>query len=486
MSLYKITGPNAYGVPDEPVVLIKRAQKNSQVDVKNRSLRTHDRIKEALEKIQPLPGEELIHLIGMGSLEKFAFNLNGDGFPWKDLQRDHGTFVTHARWYYDHKSDDPRNSYGVVKWANCHDPMSRVELIVALNTTKEAADRNNGHIAERTLDLLHSGKGIDVSMGTGVPWDECNCCGNRASKRADYCRGFDEGGTCPGGGLYRNMGKVAMVKGSPKHVGAINRHLTFHDISDVSKSRGADRTAKVLGMLHKAAADGRIVSAAEAADLLNMRLPSYLKAPDPSWSEMALKLAAWESKLHAPEMWAKYALQPSPHVPGPECLTLEKFGDWLEGASRNYVVVPLGTFLDGVTYALKRAHSNEGVRREVQRELTGIFSRHFKNDSWTDLFDECILDHVPNTPSQAGKAWSVKHASAYGYDDRALQLRVGYGTLEKKSPESCFLKQGSSDAAAKVLANAYACYQVQTLASWPDKIRDRALPYVVASNWVKD
>lgn len=209
---------------------------------------------ELLAKIASMdvkPGEELVHLIALGSTEAYGPNRNGDGFSKEACRKYHPCFVKHAKVYRDHKNDDKSKSYGIVKASAFNEEMSRVELIVSLNRTKEAAKANNGLVADREMEKLASGKDIPWSMACSVPFDICSCCGNKAIKQSDYCLGKDEGGTCAAGGLRHNMGKIASVNGELKQLYAINTEPDFFDISHVFIP--ADRIAYSSGRLTKQA-----------------------------------------------------------------------------------------------------------------------------------------------------------------------------------------------------------------------------------------
>jgi hypothetical protein len=212
-----------------------------------------------------------IHLIAIGATEFYGPNRNGDGFKEATLRKYAHTFVTKpvtregAYFYRDHLNKNPLKSYGTVKAAFYHPAMHRVELLVALNGTKEAAERNNGLLADRELEKLardDDGDAFGVSMACRVPFDVCSGCGNRARHRGEYCTAR----TCKYGGLAEAITKVA-ADGHVLH--ADNPDPAFFDISHVY--RPADRTAYVMGMLKAA---GGVVLGHDHVDvgLLGQRL----------------------------------------------------------------------------------------------------------------------------------------------------------------------------------------------------------------------
>lgn len=485
----KIIAPGSYNFGEEPCVFIKRSSKGVVgKDLAELKSRTHPRIAEVMSKLAYKKDEELVHLIALGAFEYFSMNKNGDGFYKEALEDKHDTFVKHARFYRDHKSSDKLKSYGRPIWSTYYSPMHRVELIVALNSNKEAAERNNGLVADKEMEKLASGRSLAVSMGASVNYDVCSACGNQARSRSEYCRGESEGGKCRGGGLSSKMGQVVKLAGAAHALHAINpgKVLKFFDISHITTDRQADRTAYVLGQLAKTAADGRIVSGAELAEHLEVHTPDYLGVDNPDWVEAGIKLAAWERRfLGDADLAARYA-QAVPHQNPPKASdvrSLETFGDWLKGASQQHVIVPLGYFLDGLCEATGRELLPPQSKQAVHRDLFGIFDENSAKDTWTEVFNERILERMPNSASVSGRTWGEKYANAYGFSLQALQSRVGRSMLSTPVQRSCFRKQASSNPASSALAKAYACYQAQVLSSWSPEIRERALPYVVAQNW---
>lgn len=117
----------------------------------------------------PQPGEVYVHSIALGSHEKVGGNRNGDSYSDKMLGLDHRTFEKHARWYYNHKNDNPEKSYGVCKHAHYDPELGRVDVITALNGDKEAADRNGGLVAEKTLNKMASNIDVAVSQSCFPP-----------------------------------------------------------------------------------------------------------------------------------------------------------------------------------------------------------------------------------------------------------------------------------------------------------------------------
>lgn len=149
------------------------------VECATNGLRGHDRrqfLKRAshqflpyLERMQLKVGEVPVHLIALGAAEHYGPNRNGDAFKEVVCRSWCHTFEKFARWYRNHKNKDPQLSYGLVKAAIYNEAMHRVELLVALNATKEAALRNGGLVADQELEKLARDEMIPVSMACALP-----------------------------------------------------------------------------------------------------------------------------------------------------------------------------------------------------------------------------------------------------------------------------------------------------------------------------
>jgi len=263
MSMIKLFSAGGSYLGDEPAVQIVKMSSRGiigadRADFEKRAsadiLRDLDALREKIAS-----DETLIHLLAMGATEDYGANRNGDGFRRCTCKNYHPTFVKYARFYRNHKNKNPRKSYGHIVKSAWHDPMKRVELLVALNSSDAAARRNNGLVADREMEKLAMGKDIPVSMACKVAYDVCSYCGNKAPEVKDYCRGTHQGGMCKAGGLKDNIGALVEIDGGIHQLHADNPHPTFFDISNVI--RPADRIAYVTGALEKAAADrGGIVN----------------------------------------------------------------------------------------------------------------------------------------------------------------------------------------------------------------------------------
>jgi hypothetical protein len=185
----------------------------------------------------PARDKTAVHTIAMTASEKFGFNRNGDGWKRANLQRDHPTFITHAKVFRHHKNTPMDSSYGVVKAAVYNEDMDRVELLMELDNSKCAEE----------LSLLERNGSYPVSMACKIAHDVCSICSNKAKTPREYCWHVKEA-----------LGKIL---DDGRVVGVDNPNSTFFDISRVI--RPADRVAYTL----KKASTGVTGGAALAEEL---------------------------------------------------------------------------------------------------------------------------------------------------------------------------------------------------------------------------
>lgn len=245
---------------------------------------------DALTALEPLPDEPLVHLIALGTHETVGPNRNGDTFKLAACRRYHDTFRKHARLYYDHQNTDPSKSYGVIKAAWLNEPMGRIELIVGVNETKSAAQRNRGLVDNRFLAALEKNAGnVPVSMACSVDHDVCSSCGNKAASRRYYCTAD----TCKHGGCRDNLTKVS-EDGHMLHVD--NPHPKWFDISHVGTP--ADRIAYTIGRIGDRSSGVKKASATgvDPCDILPAWNNPSLSQTDRARLALA-KLAAAERRL---------------------------------------------------------------------------------------------------------------------------------------------------------------------------------------------
>ncbi len=209
-----------------------------------------------VEKLEPRDGMSAIYMVPISAMEVAGSNRNGDYWPEtgrkvrttdprepdhriqeveEGLKERHGTFVTHAHMYRDHDNDDPEKASGEIVAADYNEPMGRVEAIAFVDND----------IWDNDLHRLASNENTGVSMSARVPHDICIVCGNKASRRSDYCV------------HARHYMNAILSDGT--QVGVVNERPTFFDISGVRLN--ADRLGFALEHLkagpEKAASAGR-------------------------------------------------------------------------------------------------------------------------------------------------------------------------------------------------------------------------------------
>lgn len=453
----KVLPPGSYEYDEPPLALIKRSSCGVRGDdLSSLIKRSSHELVSRVRDMPMLPGEELIHLIAMGATEKTGCNKNGDGFFAADCRVDHPTFKKYARFYRQHRNKDPRISYGIVKDSCFNEAMQRIELIVGLNATKEAADRNNGLVADKELEKLARDEDVPVSMSCVLPFDICSGCNNKARSRAEYC----DARMCKYGGLKENITKIA-EDGHQLH--AINRGCRHFDISHVG--RQADRIAQTLGLL-KLAGSNRVVSGAEMAELLGDivnedAIVSMLPQSNSKEARVVARLAEMEKAAATADSIVRRAVAVNSGSIGavPTTGTIQ---EKLAALQNKQILLPLEQFVDLV---LQR----EGAHREhcdaiakAAASLPRGFTAMLASESFSDLLENNPYRATAQHPPALEK-WANSLRNSYGIDASSLQRR--FLTHAVRYNDSPPIKQASQDAASDVLARSYLLYQLSFVAA---------------------
>jgi hypothetical protein len=424
---------------------------------------------EQLLHIKTAADEPLVHLLAMGATEGVGPNRNGDGFLAAMLRRCHPTFVKHARFYRDHQNKDPSKSYGIVKASAYNEAMRRVELLVALNGSKEAARRNGGLVADKELEKLAKNEELPVSMAIRVPFDQCSWCYNKAATRAEYCNHIDHGGHCKAGGLKHHIGElVEMEKDGQSvlhHLHADNPDGTFFDISHVF--RPADRIAYVTGLLKAASAS--CISGAELAERLGVTMPYDLciEARHPAIVRRMLKAAHQLVDMEQQDVDMAFAasVHSEAALPTLPPLFQEKFASVLRALTDVRICWPLEQFLSAML-----GGNSEKIAGAIRPHLPGIYSRLIARPDFVER-----VEHNPYLPANATNAqfrlWAQKQAEDYAWTEAGLQQRSIRAALRNepaplRSPDLVKLAQPRD--AAERLAEEYALYTLAYAASVPE------------------
>ena len=242
MAMVKVFSPSGWNFEVETLAsMVKMASDglrgNDRTDFIKRAGSASNVFLPYLDSVKFAKDEVPMHLIAVGASEAYGPNRNGDGFKEATCKGYHDTFVKFARKYRNHKNKDPKISYGTVKLSAYNPEMRRIELLVALNGDKTAADRNGGFVADREIEKLARGEDIPVSMACRVPYDICSGCGHQARTRDEYCTSR----MCKVGGCKENLTRLVKVGNDVHHVHVDNPYPSFFDISHVF--RPADRIA---------------------------------------------------------------------------------------------------------------------------------------------------------------------------------------------------------------------------------------------------
>lgn len=451
------SGPDVFG--EAAASLIKIASSGLRGnDLNDFVKRAGNEIARQVKNITAKPGEVLTHLIAMSSAESNGPNRNFDGFSEKALRNDHPTFKKYGRFYRDHQNKDTKKSYGIIKESFYNEEMRRVELIVALNGTKEAAERNGGLVADRELEKLASGQDMDVSMSSKVPFDSCVGCHNKAKSRREYCLGIEEGGHCKYGGLKNNIGKVSedgliLYADNP-----INK---FFDISKVT--RHADRSAFLTG---KIASDNKIISGAELAEILQVSAPPELLVDDAVDSNIILDRIKIARDLSYREPFIKasdFDRAFDPHIySSPDFSSIEsgREGVALYALAKEKIAL---SFPDWLSLTTGADHTKCAAASVLTSPALKFAHRALLDDEdiptiiRSTKLPECIVSYNLSK-------WAEKQAENSSLSAEYVRQRIWRSALNSLTPFTYAEKQASCPDNAVSLAKSYAAYQVNFLA----------------------
>jgi hypothetical protein len=465
MSMIKVIQPHAQDF-SEPVAALIKVSSRGIIGTDRQELvkRAGAEFAHKLENIKFAKDEVPVHMIAIGATEDYGPNRNGDGFTRDCCRNYHQTFEKFARFYRDHANKNPAKSFGLVKASAYHEPMKRIELVVALNGSKEAADRNGGLIADKELEKLAKGDDIAVSMAYKIPFDKCSSCGNKAKTRAEYCDSVERGGHCKAGGLRHNMGRV-LEDGHVLH--ADNPNPTFFDISHVF--RPADRIAYVSGQL-KAAAAG-CLSGSELAEQLGVTAPINFSGEPllprvQQQLEALTQLAAAEKTATAGHSWAQVALASSPAVQTPidvnACYSV-KISEVLRGLADAGVVLPVRDFL-----ALTVKTADARLVSAVVNALPNIFSKLANDADVVKLLENNAYYPAP-AASPSARVWAEKLAHTHSVLLTNVEKRAYLAVLRGVQSDEFPSYKQASGAAETALAQHYALYKIAAYAAICEK-----------------
>lgn len=493
--MIKLIPPGSFDF-GEPAVQLVKVSSRGVIGEDRRDLlkRASENLLHKLGTLQLQPGEVPVHIIALGSTETTGPNRNGDGFRGDVCRRYHDTFTKHAHYFRNHKNNDPKKSYGIVKLSSFNEPMGRIELIAVLNATKQAAERNGGLIADMELEKLARGEDVPTSMGSRVSHDVCSGCGNKARFRSEYC---DDSICHKYGGLKRNMSRT-FADGHTLH--ADNPDPDFFDISSVC--RNADRISFNLGVLGghehllKAASAPVRLGGAALAESCGITTPTWLLDSQSPWASAALvrqlklagELIAREDALQQKglELIAPLSLafRPDPVNDLPAVTSgVEKLASVLAATHGAKCLLPLTPFLQLVTgWPVDKLRSKVAA---VSAALPGVFNRLVSSPD----FERRLQDnpYLPTlAPSQESNRWAYKYASDWSLSRDRVVERLQRAALQQRQPTVPQVKLASqAGTAAEKLAEEYALYELAFLASQHDAgDQPRLCDLVIHSNYL--
>jgi len=477
MGMVKIITPGSYDFHEPVAQIVKTARHGLRgADLADFVKRASVQFIDKMASIHFGPGEVPVHLIAVGATEAYGPNRNGDGFKRAVCEEYHPTFTKYARWYRHHENKDTSKGRGIVKLSAYNKEMDRIELLVSLFSTKEAADRHNGLVADEEMEKLANGDDIAVSMACRVSHDVCSSCGNKARTRAEYC----DDAMCKHGGLKRNIAKC-FEDGEVLH--ADNPDPSFFDISHVF--RPADRIGYVLGKaaayeMYKAASDaGAQYSGVEWAEKLGVTAPLWLLSEGP-WTDtgvveqlkIAQDLMSLETKI-SDELPNTLNMTFHPAVQNysqkmPDVLSgKEKIGQVMCALADAQCMLPIDAFV-----TLFTDDSTEKIAstvNDVAASLPGIYNRL----AATPNLEEKLRNnpYKPDTVAPRRlKHWALKQSSAWSLNKNHVLDRLQLSAVRSlKSAVPKEMVKVANVTSVGRLADEYSMYQLAFLQSQQSK-----------------
>lgn len=482
--MLKIVDNNSFDWGDKPLGSIIKVSSAGLVgsDRKEFLKTASASLLDTVDSIKVKPGEELVHVIALGTTEEYGPNRNGDGFKKKACQDYHHYFVKDAHVYRNHKNTDPKKSYGVVKASAFNDEMNRVELIVALNSNEKAAKANHGLVADKEMEKLASDKAMAVSMACRVPFDVCSYCGNKASTRDEYCTDVANGGLCKAGGLKHNLGKLVKVAGELHHLHADNTKPYFFDISHVFVP--ADRIAYASGFCKKASTD--LIGGAELAELYGLSLPEKFASVYPNQidtTNLIRKFFDAVNEFHYQKGWLKTAeclpvFDANP-LRNPEVMWQYKQGAVTKGLNDASICLTPTQFLQ-LEYGLPLE------KAATVGEVIGPLS----NERFKELLvaDSIYNPYMPTKyASEKIKNWCYTQKCARWCGDQNFIKQAAHNSMSPLPPPTIsreMIYSLDDDETVKELSNNFALYKVAFLSSIPEAQQQRIAKLLVSRDYL--
>lgn len=292
-----------------------------------------------------------------------------------------------------------------------------------------------------------------------VPYDICTGCGNKARNRDEYCRGIDEGGTCPYGGLFNKIATLTTNDDDPI-LGADNVEPVFFDYSKVA--RGADRTSFVIGNPIKAAS-AVLLGGAALAEECGVTAPRYLEDTGDAADmyKIACKLASIEESLGQQDRWLlafRERARAMWHNHG------GTMGEALASLAMAKVAMPV----DGFVAMVNQSVVADGAADPVRECMPGIFSRLVKSGEIHKLIDENPFVPPGDLPPLAVRRWANAKSADFSVDPAVAEKRLMRNALYCESLPRVKQASYASNGPAQELAKHYASYQLAFLSAIKD------------------
>lgn len=320
-----------------------------------------------------------------------------------------------------------------------------------------------------------------------VPYDECSCCGNKATSPKNYCEHL----------------KSAMLQYIPefkKYAFAINDHPKFFDISVVEKP--ADRIAHYLSYAfpdgEKRASFNGVITGSDWAAYEGVTLPNLSKAENwaPAQIDLLEKLASAEDYLentlttkhaHLTDNKAAFAKNVAINAfdSGDDLSDSEidklrslEVGTMCRELSKRAAILPFNTFVAYSTNTKISDVKEDPVVKRACCMLPEIFRKLMSSDCNTDLGGlfssssdySCAQDSANNDQVQqlmdlAEKKFSIK---AEPVRNRVITITIKSAGINKSASKSSLVLGNTAESKAKNLAEAYGLYKLSALMDMKD------------------
>ena len=495
MSQVKFVSPSGWDFDRAIAMPVKWAQRGLLGEDRAEFIKTAgSAFEDQLSHIKIAADEVPVHVIALGASEFYGPNRNGDAFPVDVCRNYYPTFVKFASYFNNHKNKpekgDPR--FGIVKAAAWNEAMKRVELLLALNATKSACERNGGFVDERALEKLARGEDLPVSMACRVPYDVCSWCGNKAATRKNYCT-MEK---CAAGGCKHNLTRLVKVAGDLHHLHVRNVSPVWFDLSRVF--RPADRIAygSKADWLTKAAADNGLFA---LVDMLKMSEDATAPAEvilyqDGITGLWNIKMAAQSKLAHGLSVLEQQERGPtdiyrafSSDIQRPFDLTVlgsvgtVKCAEGLGALSDKKIVLHLRDFA--------RLVGQEALVKEATARLPGVYTRMIEDGSLDRRIEQNKFPISEKIASSKQLTAASVNAEEHSLEKEAVHHRSMLSVVRNlPSPglQTGLEKNAGDGGGAEQLARDYAIYKLAALQriATSDPIFPLTARYAVRQNHV--